>query len=37
MMPVERVSKGETPDAMIAFYSFSRTTIYKWLSAAAKP
>ena len=35
-MAVERVQKGEAPGVVIASYGFNRTTIYKWLSAAAK-
>jgi transposase len=37
LMAVERVREGEAASAVIASYGFSRTTIYKWLSAAAKP
>lgn len=37
LMAVERVREGESPSAVIASYGFSRTTIYKWLTAAAKP
>jgi transposase len=37
LMAVERVREGETAAAVIASYGFSRTTIYKWLTAAAKP
>lgn len=37
MMAVERVREGEAPSVVIASYGFSRTTIYKWLSAAARP
>jgi transposase len=37
LMAVERVREGEMPSAVIASYGFSRTTIYKWLTAAAKP
>jgi transposase len=37
LMAVERVREGEAPSAVIASYGFSRTTIYKWLTAAAKP
>jgi transposase len=37
MMAVERVREGEAPSAVIASYGFSRTSIYKWLAAAAKP
>jgi transposase len=36
-MAVERVRDGETPSSVIAAYGFSRTTIYKWLTLAAKP
>src|ERR1700751_321203 len=37
LMAVEGVREGEAPSAVIASYGFSRTTIYKWLTAAAKP
>ena len=37
LMAVERVREGEAPSAVISSYGFSRTTIYKWLTAAAKP
>src|ERR1700752_1836743 len=37
LMAVERVRDGEQPAAVIASYGFSRTTIYKWLAAAATP
>ena len=37
LMAVERVREGEAPSAVIASYGFSRTTIYKWLTAAATP
>jgi transposase len=37
LMAVERVRDGERTAAVIASYGFSRTTIYKWLSAAAAP
>ena len=37
LMAVERVRDGEAPSAVIAAYGFSRTTIYRWLKAAAKP
>ena len=37
LMAVERVREGEAPSSVIASYGFSRTTIYKWLTAAAKP
>jgi transposase len=36
-MAVERVREGESAASVIASYGFSRTTIYKWLAAAAKP
>ena len=36
-MAVERVGEGEAAPAVIASYGFNRTTIYKWLAAAAKP
>ena len=36
-MAVERVRDGEAPSTVIASYGFSRTTIYRWLKAAAKP
>jgi transposase len=36
-MAVERVREGEAPSVVIASYGFSRTSIYKWLAAAAKP
>src|SRR5580700_10770663 len=36
-MAVERVRDGEKAAAVIASYGFSRTTIYKWLKAAAAP
>ena len=36
-MAVERVREGEAAPAVIASYGFNRTTIYKWLAAAAKP
>lgn len=37
LMAVERVGEGEAPSAVIGSYGFSRTTIYKWLSAASRP
>jgi transposase len=37
LMAVERVREGEAPSVVIGSYGFSRTTIYKWLTAAAKP
>lgn len=37
VMAVERVWEGEAASAVIASYGFSRTTIYKWLRAAARP
>ena len=37
LMAVERVREGEAPAAVIASYGFARTTIYKWLKAAAQP
>src|SRR6516225_7931777 len=37
MMAVERVWEGEAASTVIASYGFHRTTIYKWLVAAAKP
>src|SRR5260370_35472114 len=36
-MAVERVLEGEVAAAVITSYGFNRTTIYKWLTAAAKP
>jgi transposase len=36
-MAVERVRDGEKAAAVIVSYGFSRTTIYKWLKAAAAP
>ncbi len=36
-MAVERVRDGESPSVVIASYGFSRTTIYKWISAASLP
>jgi transposase len=37
LMAVERVREGEPASSVIASYGFSRTTIYKWVAAAAKP
>ena len=37
LMAVERVRDGERPSSVIASYGFNRTTIYRWLSAAAQP
>ena len=37
LMAVERVRDGERPSSVVASYGFSRTTIYRWLSAAARP
>jgi len=37
LMAVERVRDGEAPSTVIAAYGFSRTTIYRWLKATAKP
>src|ERR1700679_3630546 len=37
LMAVERVGGGERPSLVVASYGFSRTTIYRWLNAAAKP
>lgn len=34
-MAVQRVREGEKPAAVIASYGFSRTVIYRWLSASA--
>jgi hypothetical protein len=36
-MVVERVREGELSSAVIASYGFGRTTIYKWLTTAARP
>jgi len=33
LMAVERVREGERPSAVVASFGFSRTTIYKWLTA----
>src|SRR5271168_1798077 len=37
LMAVERVREGEPAASVIASYGFSRTTIYKWVKAAATP
>ena len=37
LMAVERVRDGERPSSVISSFGFHRTTIYKWLNAAAKP
>jgi transposase len=37
LMAVERVRDGEPASSVIASYGFSRTTIYKWIAAAAVP
>ena len=37
LMAVERVREGERPSSVVASFGFSRTSIYKWLKAAAKP
>ena len=36
-MAVERVRDGERPSSVVASLGFNRTTIYRWLSAAARP
>lgn len=36
LMAIERVREGEPPAEVIASYGFNRTTIYKWLQAAAQ-
>src|SRR6202042_1778455 len=36
LMAVERVRDGERPSTVVASYGFNRTTIYRWLSAAAR-
>jgi transposase len=36
MMAIERVRDGEAPSSVIASYGFNRTTVYKWISAAAR-
>lgn len=35
LMAVRRVREGEDPGVVIASFGFNRTTIYKWLDAAA--
>src|SRR5438105_14081095 len=37
LMAVERVRDGEPPSLVVAAFGVRRTTIYRWLSAAAKP
>jgi transposase len=37
LMAVERVRSGERSSSVVASYGFNRTTIYRWLDAAAKP
>ena len=37
LMAIERVRDGERPSAVVASFGFHRTTIYKWISAAARP
>ena len=37
LMAVERVRDGERPSSVVAAFGFSRTPIYKWISAASKP
>jgi transposase len=36
-MAVERVREGERPSSVVASFGFNRTTIYRWLKAAARP
>ena len=36
MMAIERVRDGEAPSSVIASYGFNRTTVYKWIRAAAR-
>ena len=36
LMAIERVWEGEYSSEVIASYGFHRTTIYKWLKAAAQ-
>lgn len=36
-MAVERVRGRERPSSVIASFGFSRTTIYKWITAASQP
>lgn len=37
LMAVERVRAGERPSSVVASFGFDRTTVYRWLQAAAKP
>src|ERR1700691_3165752 len=37
LMAVERARGGKRPSSVVASYGFNRTTIYRWLNAAAKP
>ena len=37
LMAVERVQDGERPSSVVTSYGFNRTTIYRWLGAAARP
>ena len=37
LMAVERVKDGERPSSVVTSYGFNRTTIYRWLGAAARP
>jgi transposase len=37
LMAIERVRDGEPPSEVISAYGFNRTTIYKWIQAAARP
>jgi DNA invertase Pin-like site-specific DNA recombinase len=37
LMAAEQVRDGERPSSVVASYGFNRTTIYRWLSAAATP
>jgi transposase len=37
LMAVERVREGEHASLVIAAYGFNRTTIYRWIKAAATP
>jgi transposase len=37
LMAVERVREGERPSSVVASFGFNRTTIYRWLKAAARP
>jgi len=37
LMAVERVRDGERPSSVISSFGFSRTTIYKWITAASQP